>query len=153
MILFLVILCSILTFCHTEFFIFLEAFWYFTPIILFTCTFVLSLRKTAWSGEPKWLSRLNVRLLVSALVVISGSWAQALRWGPHSVGSLLPLFLSIFPHPYDCLSHSLQNNLKKTLLDLFVVFIKRILHITIMKLPICGLFIYLSLSPSQELTI
>ena len=36
-------------------------------------------------GVPGWLSLLSVGLLISAQVMISGSWDQALHWAPCSV--------------------------------------------------------------------
>ena len=46
---------------------------------------------------PGWLSRLGCQLLISAQVMISGSWDQAQHWAPCSVGSSLNDFLSPFP--------------------------------------------------------
>ena len=44
-----------------------------------------------------------------AKVMISGSWDQALRWAPHSVGSLLEILsLSLCPNPCLLLSLSLK---------------------------------------------
>ena len=58
---------------------------------------------------PGWFNQLSVRLLVSAQVMISGSWHQALRLAPRSAQSLLvplPLLLSL-------LAHSLINKILK----------------------------------------
>ena len=45
-------------------------------------------------GAPEWRSQSSVRLLVSAQVMISGSWDQALHGAPHSAGSLLEILSS-----------------------------------------------------------
>lgn len=47
------------------------------------------LRKSIVLGAPGWLSQLSIQLLISAEVLISESWVQALRWAPGWVGSLL----------------------------------------------------------------
>ena len=69
------------------------------------------------NGAPRWLSLLSVRLLVSAQVMISGSWDQAPHpaSAPCSVGSLL---LSPSPSaPPSACTHSLSlfqiNSFKK----------------------------------------
>ena len=53
-------------------------------------------------GAPGWLSCLSGQLLISAQVMISGSWDQAPYGGPHwmwSVLKILRLSLSLFHSP------------------------------------------------------
>ena len=40
---------------------------------------------------PEWLRRLSVRLLISAQVMVPGSWDGALHWDPHWAWSLLKI--------------------------------------------------------------
>ena len=40
-------------------------------------------------GAAGWLSALNIQFLVSAQVMISGSWSQAPCWAAHSMQRLL----------------------------------------------------------------
>jgi len=51
-----------------------------------------------WPGwGTGWLSRLNVRLLISAQVLISGLWVQALHWPPGWAWSLLKKWPGYIP--------------------------------------------------------
>ena len=52
------------------------------------------LKKWHRKESSEWLSQLNIRLLVLALVMISGSWDQGLYGALCSVGNLI-LFLSV----------------------------------------------------------
>jgi len=52
---------------------------------------ILDHQKLASPGVPGWLSRLSVQLLISARVVISGSWDPA----PHQCGICLGFSLSL----------------------------------------------------------
>ena len=61
--------------------IFNNYIWFFSYLIVFL--------KSITSGVPGWLSRLSVQLLISAQVLISGFWVQALCWAPHWAWSLL----------------------------------------------------------------
>ena len=55
-------------------------------------------------GAPGWLSQLSGQLLISAQVMISGSWDGAPRGALCSVGNLLEDTLSLFlcTSPYSC---------------------------------------------------
>ena len=74
-------------------------------------------------GAPGWLSWISIRLLISAQVIISGSWDLALCQAPHSARSLLdilslslPLCLSPLP-TLSLLSLSLNNNNFKSTME------------------------------------
>ena len=84
-----------------------------TQFICNHCVYIYS-----W-GPPGWRSQLSARLLVSAQVVISGSWDWALHQALRSVGNLLQ-FVFLHLSPSLCLSpltpeinKSFQNVKKK----------------------------------------
>ena len=60
--------------------------------------------KNGSQRTPGWLSRLSIQLLISAQVMIPGSWDEAQRWAPGWVWGLLeilslPLSAPLVPPP------------------------------------------------------
>lgn len=71
--------------------------------------------KITW-GAREWLNQLSVRLLITAQVVISGSWNQTPRRAPCSAGNMLQdslsPSLSLSASPLLTLSLSLSPSLR-----------------------------------------